>query len=78
MNDQEISVSFSPNLNAIQCALPFGIFYGTGLEKISGIVFSHTLAGHPHVLIDENVTEEVAQDTIKWARDVLEKGVPPL
>ena len=78
MKDLEVNVSFIPNLKAVQYNMPFGIFYGPGLEKISGIVYASTLTGRPHVLIDENATEAEAQDTIKWARGVLKKGVPPL
>jgi len=78
MKSSKINVSYVPNINAVQCTMPFGVLYGSGVEKISGIIYVSTLSGRPHVLIDENTTEKEAQDTVDWAHGVLNKGVPPL
>ena len=43
---------------------------------LGGAVFAY--GGRRCIVIDENATEEEAQDTIKWARDVLESGKPSM
>ena len=73
MKNLEINVSFIPNLNAVQCAIPIEISYGPGLEGIGGIVFVSKLTGRSHVLIDKDATGEEVQDTINWVRGVLQK-----
>ena len=33
---QDLEITFAPNLNAVQCTMPFGFFYGSELEKVNG------------------------------------------
>ena len=76
MKNLEISVSFLPDLNAVQCTKPFAedVFYGPGHKKIGRVVFARALTGRSHVVIDENATGEEVQEIIKWVRGVLRKA----
>jgi len=75
MKNLVINVSFIPNLNAGQYTLPLAeeVFYGPGLRKVGWVVYEGALTGRPHVVIDENATEEEVQDMTEWVRGVMSK-----
>jgi len=73
MKNLENNVSFIPDINAALRTVPIGSFYSPGLEKTIGTVFLSMKTGRPFVQVNEDATEEEAQDMIKWMKIDLEE-----